>query len=305
MKEEVIPMKNNKIYMAIIFVLIIIIIFLLFWGRREATIKTVEATVQYVGEDYLVVVDQEGIEYSIETDETFQVGDQLSFDIRKINQKKKPIEGDVTNVKALRKNIQFEIDDPSPEVTDPEPVIDSSDNGNNSNNENTPKPTSPSSSLGTEEAVVSYLTQLEHEVDSTNQITSSIKSGFVTVIDFLFYNGTIQGKTFAELTTTAKLKILKLALNIDQKIEKKFPNYKEEIKSTGGKLYTNVKAKILEVYLDTTTKICKNHEDTCESAKEGLRELKQSFSLTWNFIKEISGVGVTKLKDWYEVWRES
>ena len=32
-------------------------------------------------------------------------------------------------------------------------------------------------------------------------------------------------------------------------------------------------------------------------------EMKNDFSITWSFIKNIAGVSVNKLKNWYEVWR--
>ena len=42
------------------------------------------------------------------------------------------------------------------------------------------------------------------------------------VIDFLFYKGEISGYTFESLSASTKLKVLKLALSIDQKVEKYF-----------------------------------------------------------------------------------
>ena len=80
-------------------------------------------------------------------------------------------------------------------------------------------------------------------------------------------------------------------------------DYKEQISATGKKVYTNVKSKALELYLDVTTKVCEDNSDLCETAKEGLGNLKSSFSFTWEYVKEISGVGLSKLKAWYEVWK--
>ena len=114
----------------------------------------------------------------------------------------------------------------------------------------------------------------------------------------------LYGKTFKELTNSAKLKIIAAAIKVDTKIEEYYPGYKESISSTTNKIYTNVKSKLVTLYLDTTVKICNNNPTTCEDAKQGLNELKQNFGLTWTFIKDISGVGLTKLKDWYNVWKE-
>ena len=67
---------------------------------------------------------------------------------------------------------------------------------------------------------------------------------------------------------------------------------------------TNLKNKTIELYLDTTATICKDNIELCEDAKIGLGRLKSSFSLTWDFVKEAAGVGLDKLKSWYEVWKE-
>ena len=61
----------------------------------------------------------------------------------------------------------------------------------------------------------------------------------------------------------------------------------------------------MTTYLEITTNLCKNNEEGCQTAKEDLKEMKKSFSLTWNTIKSISGVGLSKLKSWYEVWRDT
>ncbi len=150
----------------------------------------------------------------------------------------------------------------------------------------------------TEADVINYVEEV-----STTSSSKALKDGFVKVIDFLFYDGKIYDKTFSELSNSAKIKIISLALKIDAKIDEYFPNYKETISNTTSKLYTNIKTKLVTLYLDTTVKICNNNKALCEDAKAGLQELKTSFGVTWDFIKDITGIGLTKLKDWYEVWR--
>lgn len=147
--------------------------------------------------------------------------------------------------------------------------------------------------------IISYV----EEIPKSNA-ADKLKNGFVTVIDFIFYDGEISGKTFAELSSSAKLKIIIAALKIDAKIEEYFPEYKEKISATSTKVYTNVKSKLITLYLDTTVKICNSNPTLCIDAKAGLQDLKDNFGLTWSFIKDISGVGITKLKNWYEVWKE-
>lgn len=150
----------------------------------------------------------------------------------------------------------------------------------------------------TENDVINYVSKI-----STEEKNNSLKDGFVKVIDFIFYDGEIYGKTFKGLSNSAKIKIIAFALKIDSKIDEYFPGYKESISSTTNRIYTNLKNKLVTLYLDTTVVICNNNETLCADAKAGLTELKSSFGLTWDFIKDISGIGITKLKDWYEIWR--
>ena len=41
-----------------------------------------------------------------------------------------------------------------------------------------------------------------------------------------------------------------------------------------------------------------NGQTICKGCKD-----KGKFGLTWDFIKDLTGDGISKLKDWYEIWR--
>lgn len=131
-----------------------------------------------------------------------------------------------------------------------------------------------------------------------------IKDGFVKIVDFIFYGTSINGYTFSELTDSAKLKIMSIALSIDSKIEEYFPGYKESISTGAKKIYSNVKAFVVELYLDTTLKVCGDNTSLCKTAKDDFLSMKESFGVTWDFIKDISGAGLEKIKEWYEMFRE-
>src|SRR5699024_3930891 len=113
----------------------------------------------------------------------------------------------------------------------------SNNNVTNSNNSsNTSKNTTSNSvannsssqvTKSADEEVLSYVNTLK--ANANNGITDTLKSGFITIVDFLFYDGTIAGHTFSELTTSAKLEVLKVALWVDDKIDSVFPGYKETI----------------------------------------------------------------------------
>lgn len=181
-----------------------------------------------------------------------------------------------------------------------------SPNKNHTSNNNTNKtPTNNNSnnnvtSKSADEAVLEYVNTIQSDADKG--ITDTLKSGFITVVDFLFYNGKIAGHTFNELTTSAKLEVLKAALWIDDKIDNVFPGYKETISNGANKVYTSIKNLIVNTYLDITSNICENHDDLCTSAKEGFQDLKESFGLTWEFLKDLASSGLNKLKNWYEIW---
>lgn len=165
-------------------------------------------------------------------------------------------------------------------------------NNQNSSNEVTAKTA--------DEAVLEYVNEIEEDAD--RGITDSLKDGFITVVDFLFYDGEISGHTFDELSTSAKLEVLKAALWIDEKVDSAFPGYKETISSGASKAYNSVKNLVVSTYLDITSSICENHSDLCESAKQDFQSLKESFGLTWDFLKNLASSGLDKLKNWYEVW---
>ena len=134
------------------------------------------------------------------------------------------------------------------------------------------------------------------------EVKDKAKEYFITIVDFIFYDGKIKGHTFNDLSSTAKLKIISIALKIDNKIEEYIPGYKETISSNGSKIYNNVKEKLVTLYLDISTEICKNHENGCNTAKEIFKDVKDNCRIGWDFVKKLVSSGTSKLKEWYEVY---
>ena len=171
-------------------------------------------------------------------------------------------------------------------------------NGSNSN----PSETTTRS----ETNVISYFESQSNMLsENSNQEDRSLrekaKDSFITMIDFIFYDKEVKGYTFKELTTTAKLKVIKLALTIDHKIDSYFPDYKEVIKDK----YTSFKGKLALKYLEFTSYLCETvGENTCNQAKEDFNTMKESFGFTWQFIMELATSGSSKVKDFYESWRD-
>lgn len=85
-----------------------------------------------------------------------------------------------------------------------------------------------------EQEMISTLSDVENEVDALLQsneanVQDKLKGIFITIVDFIFYDGEIKGITFKELGDEAKQKVLQTVAAIDTKIENKFPSYKETI----------------------------------------------------------------------------
>lgn len=152
-----------------------------------------------------------------------------------------------------------------------------------------------------DEEIIAYMNETENYFNDAN-LQEEIKVRFITIVDFLFYGGMINNYTLNDLSSKAQLQVLKIVLSIDNKIENYIPGYKETITSATGKVYTGIKTKIIEVYLNTTTKICTFDRSLCESAKKDFQDIKNAFSLTWNVIKDLTKNEADNLKDWYEIY---
>lgn len=280
-------MKKKIIILFPIIVILLIVIVLILNNKT----KTIEGNILFVGEDYLLVSTEEHIDYVINTkNRDYTVGDKIKIEINHINQNKTPCEADAKNITIVSK---FQEETKQEESKDE--FITNTDTPLVDNNVQT-------ETKYTETDIINYFEDLKNKLINYNNkhdISKEIKEKFVTGIDFLFYDKEIGGKTFKELTNITKLKILKITLEIDSKIDSVFPGYKDSINTS----YQNIKNKIITLYLDTTTDICNNDQELCNNAKSGFQDLKANFGITWELIKDLSGTGLSKLKDWYEIWR--
>ena len=175
--------------------------------------------------------------------------------------------------------------------------------------------------IATDEEVVEYIEDVTNEVETLTEEESlsektkqSLKKAFIALTDFIFYDGTIKGKTFKELSYEAQTKILELYEKLDTKIESVFPNYKEEIKDTSTKNYSKAKEKAKElketiknIYIervgeDTYQKemdIIKNTKDkVVEKTTPVISDVKDKAKDTYTKAKD-------KLDEWYKNFKES
>ena len=175
--------------------------------------------------------------------------------------------------------------------------------------------------VATDEEVVAYIEDVTNEVETLSEEESlsektkqSLKKTFITLTDFIFYDGTIKGKTFKELSYEAQTKILELYEKLDTKIENVFPNYKEDIKDTSTKTYSKVKEKAQElketiknIYIervgeDTYQKemdiIKKTKDKVVEKTTPVISDVKDKAKDTYTKTKD-------KLDEWYKNFKES
>lgn len=171
-----------------------------------------------------------------------------------------------------------------------------------------------------EQEITTYLSEVNNEVSeivAKEEITSTdeytLKNTFITLTDFIFYNGTIKGKTFNDLTTSAKESVLSIYEKIDSKIESKFPGYKETIKDKSEKTYNNLKDKVTNLKDELLEKYKQeigeeNYTEQGEIIDESISTMKESFSPVIDTIVEKSKDVYEKAKDkastWYEEFKE-
>ena len=143
---------------------------------------------------------------------------------------------------------------------------------------------------------------IENSTSEDVSFRERAKNTFTTIVDFIFYDKEVNGYTFQGLTNSAKLKVISLALKIDNSIDRHFPNYKDVIKDK----YASFKGKIAVKYLEITESLCESvGSDTCNQAKEGFDTMKNSFGFTWNLLKELASSGKEKISNFYLNWKNS
>ena len=147
-----------------------------------------------------------------------------------------------------------------------------------------------------DENVLAYFNNEVNTADTKSKGT--LKNAFIKVVDFIFYDKDINGYYFKDLTASAKLKVIGLALKLDNIIDSHFPGYKDELSSS----YNKAKDNLITLYLNLTSEFCKNNDSICENAKNDFSLLKESLNLSWDVIKNLAKSGTNKLKEWYEIF---
>lgn len=170
------------------------------------------------------------------------------------------------------------------------------------------------------ETFTTYLEEINTDIKTLTAKTSltdldkeTLKNTFITLTDFIFYNGEIKGKTFADLTTSSKEKVIEIYENIDAKIESVYPEYKDKIKESSLKTYSNIKDKLIEVkdsiassYKEELGEELYNEQlATFEESKITMQEsIEPVIDTIVEESKKVYADTKEKLDNWYQTWKE-
>lgn len=234
---EFLKRNNKNIIIGILFILFIsasIIIFYLLNNTKIKTEKEIIGNVIIADSKYLMI-ESNNENYLISNIKgSYEIGDKVKFTFYEsdINNEKSPKEIKVIDEEIITKNNNENNINDNNITNNKDNNIEKTDNkDNNSNNINS---NNNNEKENVDDAVINYLNKVEAEMDKPS-LGESAKDYFVTIIDFIFYKGTIKGYTFNELSNSVKLKVLSSALYFDSKIDKYFPGYKESISNTTKK----------------------------------------------------------------------
>ncbi len=145
-------------------------------------------------------------------------------------------------------------------------------------------------------------------VSNEENVKDKAKAGFITFVDFVFYDSEINGLTFDELSDKNKKNILVLFKTMDDGVMNYFPNYKEEFSHLTDDTVTLI-SDLVDAGISNLSDFSK--KTLGEDVYNQFIETKDNFIETsgdlissgWGYITDGFDSGKTYIKDWYENWR--
>ncbi len=149
----------------------------------------------------------------------------------------------------------------------------------------------------------SSLTKINNGSTSDSSFSDSAKGVFVSIVDFLFYDGEINGVTFNELTDSGKQKVLEIASKVDNAIESKIPGYKETISDTASKAF-NKASEVIKSGANNLNNFAREKlgEENYQSIIDAKDELVYYTKNAINFLGDIGGKVFNTVKDKLDSW---
>lgn len=153
------------------------------------------------------------------------------------------------------------------------------------------------------------LNSIDNESSSSN-FSDKAKATFISIVDFLFYDGTIKGITFNELTDDGKQKVLEIANKIDLKLEEVSPGYKDKISSTTSNAY-NKASEIIKNGASSLNNFAKeklgdeNYNSIIDAKDELVKYSKNALNLVGSAGSKLFSSTKDKLNDWYQNFKNN
>ena len=149
----------------------------------------------------------------------------------------------------------------------------------------------------------SSLTKINNGSTSDSSFSDSAKGVFVSIVDFLFYDGEINGVTFNELTDSGKQKVLEIASKVDNAIESKIPEYKETISDTASKAF-NKASEVIKSGANNLNNFAREKlgEENYQSIIDAKDELVYYTKNAINFLGDVGGKVFNSVKDKLDSW---
>ena len=177
---------------------------------------------------------------------------------------------------------------------------------NSSNEYNVTSNTETNTYSSNDEVVInsleSSLTKINNGT-SDSSFSDSAKGVFVSIVDFLFYDGEINGVTFNELTDSGKQKVLEIASKVDNAIESKIPGYKETISDTASKAF-NKASEVIKSGANNLNNFAREKlgEENYQSIIDAKDELVYYTKNAINFLGDVGGKVFNSVKDKLDSW---
>lgn len=149
----------------------------------------------------------------------------------------------------------------------------------------------------------SSLNSIESGDASNKSFGDSAKGVFVSIVDFLFYDGEINGVTFDELTDSGKQKVLAIASKVDNAIESKIPGYKETISDTASSAF-NKASEVIKSGANNINNFAREKlgEENYQSIIDAKDELVYYTKNAINFLGDVGGKVFNSVKDKLDSW---
>ena len=156
--------------------------------------------------------------------------------------------------------------------------------------------------------VIDYFHRLGDEVKNnfnSDDLKEKGKLYFICCVDFLFYDGKINGISFNDLNDTAKQQLLNDICTIDELICTRFPDYKEDISDNMGSFYDNA-MDLIRLGRDNINDFSREKlgDENYEKIQSYFDLFKEQTVNDLNDLNDLFDTGKSKVKSWYEGYRD-